>query len=327
MGKTSITHSERMLEEIRKGNRRALARALSLVEDRAEGYCELLRVAYPLSGRARVVGITGPAGAGKSTLVNGLIGEYRKTGKTVGVVAVDPSSPFSGGAILGDRIRMESHFLDEGVFIRSLATRGSLGGLSAATGDVITLLDAAGYEVVIVETVGAGQSEVDIMRFADTVVVVVVPGLGDDVQAIKAGILEIGDVFAVNKADRDGADRTVAEIEMMLDMRQDGGWRPPIVRTVATEHKGISELWRAIEDHGEYLHRTGEYRRRKLEASMAEIEAVLEHMLDSLVLGPARQDGLLKELAEKVVNRAIDPYAAAGELLRSYGHVLCRENS
>ncbi|MGB9866516.1 MAG: methylmalonyl Co-A mutase-associated GTPase MeaB [Bacillota bacterium] len=324
VGRTPANHSQKVLEEIRGGNRRALARALSLVEDREEGYCELLRAAHPLAGRARVVGVTGPAGAGKSTLVDGLIGEYRKRGNTVGVVAVDPSSPFSGGAILGDRIRMESHFLDEGVFIRSLATRGSLGGLSAATGDVIALLDAAGYDVIIVETVGAGQSEVDIMRFAHTVVVVVVPGLGDDVQAIKAGILEIGDVFAVNKADREGADRTVAEIEMVLDMKQNGGWRPPVVRTVATEGKGVGELWKAVEEHGEYLHRTGEYKRRRLEASAAEIEAVLEHMLDSMVIDPARRSGFLKELAEKVLGREMDTYAAAEELLRSYGGTLCR---
>ncbi|MGB9868079.1 MAG: methylmalonyl Co-A mutase-associated GTPase MeaB [Bacillota bacterium] len=312
-----------VLEEIRRGNRRTLARALSFVEDREEGYQELLRAAHPLAGRARVVGVTGPAGAGKSTLVDGLIGEYRKRGSTVGVVAVDPSSPFTGGAILGDRIRMESHFTDEGVFIRSLATRGSLGGVSAATGDVITLLDAAGYDVIIVETVGAGQSEVDIMRLAHTVVVVVVPGLGDDVQAIKAGILEIGDVFAVNKADRDGAERTVAELQMMLDMKQNGGWRPPVVRTVATEGKGVEELWKAVEEHGEYLHRTGEYLRRRVQASAAEIEAVLEHLLEAAVVDPARNSGLLMELAQKVVAREMDAYSAAEELLRNYGSALC----
>lgn len=207
-----------LLDRFQKGDRRALARAITWAENGTPEAMELIRATFPLTGRAHVIGITGPPGAGKSTLVDRVAGQFRKRGKSVGIVAVDPTSPFSGGAILGDRIRMQRTLADPGVFMRSLASRGHLGGISIATGDVVGLLDAFGYEVIIVETVGAGQSEVEIMELAHTTCVVLIPGMGDDIQAIKAGILEIGDVFAVNKADRDGADRTVTEIEMMLDL-------------------------------------------------------------------------------------------------------------
>ncbi|HHV79586.1 MAG TPA: methylmalonyl Co-A mutase-associated GTPase MeaB [Firmicutes bacterium] len=293
-----------------------------MVEDRIHGYQELLKQAHLMSRGVDVIGITGPAGSGKSTLVSGLIGEYRKAGKTVGVVAVDPSSPFSGGAVLGDRLRMQAHFLDQGVFIRSLATRGSLGGLSAAAGDFVTLLDAAGYDVILVETVGAGQSEVDIMKLADTVIVVVVPGLGDEIQAIKAGLLEIGDVFVVNKADRDGADRTAAEIEMMLDMKSWSGWRPIVVRTVAVTEEGVPQLFEAVQRHGKYLVASGEYERRKVASRSAEIEAVLEEAVKTAILKPAVEDGFLRELASKVQSRELDPYEAVSCLMQRYGFPL-----
>ena len=232
-------------------------RAITAVENEG-GSAELLRSLFPSTGRARVIGITGPPGAGKSTLAQRLAQAYRRRGKTVGIVAVDPSSPFTGGAILGDRIRMAEIYTDPGVFIRSMATRGALGGLARATSDAVDVLDAAGFDVVLIETVGVGQDEVDIIKAAETTAVVLVPGLGDDIQAIKAGILEIGDVFVVNKADRDGADRTAAELAMMLDLSAPKGWRPPIVRTVAPSNTGVEEVLAALESHGEYLAGSGE---------------------------------------------------------------------
>jgi len=302
-----------IVEGVLAGSAREIGRAISAVE-RDGGAPEILRAIFPRTGRARVVGITGPPGAGKSTLVSRLAQAHRRRGRTVGVVAVDPSSPFTGGAILGDRIRMAEIFTDPGVFIRSMATRGTLGGLARATGDAVDVLDAAGYEIVLVETVGVGQDEVDIVKTADTTVVVLVPGLGDDIQAIKAGILEIGDVFLVNKADREGADRTAAEIATMLDFTPDRAWRPPIVRTVATRGQGVEEALEAIESHGEFLQSTGEGGRRRGRRVRARLLQVLEERFRRAVEESAPKPDGLEEAVGEVIARREDPYSAAARL-------------
>src|SRR5437016_3950841 len=266
-----------LAEALRSGKYRALAQAVSLVE-RDDGRAErLLADIYPATGRARIVGITGSPGAGKSTLVASLAKYYRVQDKKVGIIAVDPTSPFTGGAILGDRIRMADLYTDRGVFIRSMATRGFLGGLARATNDVVDLLDAAGFDVVLVETVGVGQDEVEVIRTVQTNMVVLVPGMGDDIQAIKAGIMEIGDIFVVNKADRPGADKTVTEVTMMMSLVEEhGDWVPPIVKTVASHSEGIAELDAAIEKHLEYLSTSGELDRRNRERVRIRINTLLK---------------------------------------------------
>src|SRR5919198_398078 len=259
--------SAQLSERVLAGDARAVARAISKVEDGAQDAAALMKAIYPHTGRGLVVGVTGAPGAGKSSLVDKLALLYRARGERVGIICVDPSSPFSGGAILGDRIRMQTLGLDPGVFIRSMATRGNLGGLARATVDAVAILDAAGFEKIVVETVGVGQDEVEIVKTADVTVVVLVPGMGDDIQAIKAGIMEIGDVFVINKADRDGVHRTEKELEALLSlaMRPDH-WSPPIVKTVATENKGITDLIAAIESYREF--------QRKAEASLGRRSAV-----------------------------------------------------
>jgi LAO/AO transport system kinase len=303
---------DELIPRLINGERRALARTITLVETGGATARTLLAAAYPHTGKAHVIGITGPPGAGKSTLVNALALEWRKQGATVGIVAVDPTSPFTGGAILGDRIRMQPLGGDPGIFIRSMASRGRMGGLARATADAVVLLDAAGFDVVLIETVGAGQGEVDIARTADTTIVVEVPGMGDDVQAIKAGMLEIADIFVVNKADRDGADQTVRQLKAMLHlgMPPADGWEPPILPVVAMQNKGCAEVIEAAARHSAHL-RTGDGSLvRKRAAAERELAAAVQELLLERLRGPA-WDGLVQQIAA----RERDPYSAALELL------------
>jgi len=298
-----------------EGDPRALARAISLIEDESAAGGDLIRRIFPRTGRAYLIGITGAPGSGKSTLVDRLTSEIRKTSRTVGVVAVDPTSPFSGGAILGDRVRMQAHAGDAGVFIRSMATRGHLGGLARATSEVALVLDAAGMDIVIIETVGVGQDEIDIVRTADVSVVTVVPGSGDEVQALKAGIMEIADIFVVNKADREGADRTVASIEANLSLGTfgPGEWRPPILKTEATAGRGVPELLEAIERFRAHTTSTqGARRRSRAEFRLRELLAqrFLQHV-EQQVLGSGEFDRILDRMAA----RELDPYAAVDEIM------------
>lgn len=277
-----------------------------------------VKLLYPHTGRAYVVGVTGPAGCGKSALIYRLASEFRKKGKTVGVVAIDPTSPFSGGALLGDRIRMQNLSTDEGVYIRSMATRGTLGGLAKATADAVRVLDASGKDVVFVETSGAGQSEVDIIKVADTTLVVMAPGLGDDIQASKAGMMEIGDIFIVNKADRDNADRAVEEIQAMIELgTQEGRWTPPVLKTTATLNRGIENVVKKTEEHEEYLKRTS-VKEKLVRRSEIEVAEALKYSLTERLMNELRKDSNFAKLVERVAARKIDPYSAADRLVSQY---------
>ena len=313
------TEIEQWVDQLRAGDPRALARAISTVENRTAGWSELLKALFPHSGQARILGLTGPPGAGKSTLVDQLAHHYRKEKRTVGIIAVDPTSPYTGGAILGDRIRMQEHFSDPGIYIRSMATRGSLGGLARTTADVATVLDASGRDLVMIETVGVGQDEVDIVRLADITIVILVPGMGNDVQTIKAGIMEIADIFVINKCDRDGAERVEREIRALqsLAVRSDH-WTPPIVKTIASQGAGIAELAVAIRDYETYLQKENLAVSRKVENWQ---NRLLEMLRDGLLERAREQlgNGALARYAAEVAEHRRDPYSLVEEIVNSLG--------
>ncbi|MFX0116179.1 MAG: methylmalonyl Co-A mutase-associated GTPase MeaB [Candidatus Hodarchaeota archaeon] len=311
--------SNKLVEELLKGERRALARLITRVEDRTPDAKAAIRQLFAKTGHSQIIGVTGPPGSGKSTLVDKLAKAIRETDRTVGIIAVDPTSPFTGGALLGDRIRMQKVAQDPGVFIRSMGARGALGGLARATNDIIKVLDAFGFDVVIVETVGAGQSEVDIVKTAHTSVVLSVPGLGDSIQMIKAGILEIADIFVINKADRDGVNQLEVELRYMLELsetsQKEGEWFPPIVKTIARDGEGIGELLEKIDEHFSFLKESEKLKRLIKQRTEDEVIEIVKTQFTEHLITKARERGELDKLIDLVVKRDMDPYSAAERLL------------
>ncbi|HXK88829.1 MAG TPA: methylmalonyl Co-A mutase-associated GTPase MeaB [Thermosynergistes sp.] len=305
---------ENTIKKALKGDPRAIARLISLVESESTFAHEIMKAIYPHTGKAHLVGVTGAPGAGKSTLVDKIISRYKELGKSVGIIAVDPSSPFSGGAILGDRLRMQQHALDPSVFIRSMGTRGSLGGLSRAAYEAALILDACGKDIVIIETAGVGQTEIDIVRIADTVILLLVPGMGDDVQIMKAGIMEIADIFVVNKADREGADKIVAEVNLMLDIAGERSWRPPVLKAIAESGQGVDDIIRAVEEHRLYLQKSEEGKKRRSSRIRHEVEEILRRDIARIV-EKEWEERSSNDLIEALASRRSDPYTEAGRLL------------
>ncbi|MEM0058470.1 MAG: methylmalonyl Co-A mutase-associated GTPase MeaB [Candidatus Bathyarchaeia archaeon] len=307
------------VDEIAKGvlagDKRSIAKAISMVENSPQEAQRLIATIYPHTGKAHVIGLTGPGGAGKSTLIEKMVREYRRRGKTVGVIAVDPTSPFTGGAFLGDRIRMQELSTDEGVFIRSMATRNNPGGIAKATKDAVKILDAAGKDIIIVETVGAGQSEVDIVKVAQTVVVVHAPGLGDEIQAIKAGLMEIADIFVVNKADRENANKTVMDLQAVLQLDdREKAWNPPIVKTVAITGEGVPQLLDKIEEHKQFLQKEL-WRKKSREKAQIELIEAIRDKVTSSIIEKLKREKRFEIILQKIVDRELDPATAAEKLL------------
>ena len=312
----ALTKVEQIAQGVMSGDCRSIARAITIIENNTAEAKKLIISIYPHTGKAHIIGLTGPGGSGKSTLIEKIVREYRRKGKTVGVIAVDPTSPFTGGAFLGDRIRMQELSTDEGVFIRSMATRNFPGGIAKATKDAVKVLDASGRDIIIVETVGAGQSEVEIIKVAQTIVVIHAPGLGDEIQAIKAGLMEIADIFVVNKADRENADKAVTDIQAILQLNnKEVAWRPPILKTTALTGEGVPQLIEKIEEHKRFLEK-GLGRKRSLGKAETELVEAIKEKVTSSIIDELRREGKLEELLQKIIERELDPASAAEKLLR-----------
>jgi len=310
-----LAEIEKLIQGILAGEKRSIARAITIIENDGQKAQKIISAIYPHTGKAYVIGITGPAGSGKSTLIEKIVKKLRENGKSVGIVAVDPTSPFTGGAFLGDRIRMQTLSLDKGVFIRSMASRNSLGGLAKATKDAIKVLDAAGKDYIIVETVGAGQLEVDVVKVAHTVIVVLAPGFGDEIQAIKAGLMEIGDIFVINKADRENADRAVIDLLSALELNTEKKWKPQVIKTVALTGEGIDDLLKAVEEHRKYLE-AGELEKKRRKRAEAELLEAISQRLKDTIIAELKKDKTLESFIEKIMNRESDPYTVADILLQ-----------
>ncbi len=311
-----MAKTEELVQGVLAGDRRSIARAITIIENNTAEAPKLIAQIYPHTGKAHIIGLTGPGGSGKSTLIEKIVREYRRRGKTVGVVAVDPTSPFTGGAFLGDRIRMQELSTDEGVFIRSMATRNYPGGIAKATKDAVKILDAAGKDIVIVETVGAGQSEVEIIKVAQTVVVIHAPGLGDEIQAIKAGLMEIADIFVVNKADRENADKAVMDIQSILQLNnKEEAWKTPILKTIALTGEGVPQLIEKLEEHRQFLDKENEHKKSLMRAEAELTEAIKEKVVSSII-DELKKERKFEELLQKILKKEIDPASAAEKLLR-----------